>query len=231
MRDDTRVKRFRMRPLWLKMFVYMQILLVAYAILTTFLVIRLLQANTRLAKTNAETESLLADATNQLQRLERVRGILANSDREEFQPLIDASEKSVAKAPQESDPAERKNISLSKLFQPVDLKEASVEDFQAQLQGRDLHLSFNLNNLLPGEESISGRAEIQLVTDDGSVVNLPTDANDMSYLIQRYKQVRTRAQLPAGVPPQGIFGLRLILESSNGEEILRELHPLAENRP
>jgi len=231
MRDDTRVKRFRMSPFWLKMFVYVQILLVAYAILATFLVVRFLQANTRLAKANAEAQSQLADAAGQLQRLERVHSILAASDREGIHPLLGALAQNASGVAQTPGQAETPPISLSKLFQPVDLKKASVEDFQAQLEGRDLDISFNLNNLLPDEESISGQAEIQLVMDNGSVISLPTDVNDMSYLIQRYKQVRTRAELPSGVKPEAVFGLRLILQSSNGEEILGELHSLAEIRP
>ncbi|MFW5836663.1 MAG: hypothetical protein ACOCVM_01545 [Desulfovibrionaceae bacterium] len=224
MRDDSNVKRFRMSPLWLKIFIYFQVFLVAYAVLITFLAVRFLQANTRLTKAKQETETLLADAAVQLERLQKVRHILAAYEAEDVDTLLGVVQ------PPEQEPADSaapgQAVSLSRLFDRIDAGQAAVSEFDAQLDGRRLDLSFSLNNLLPSDKTISGRAVVKLVLDDGSQAVLPTNPEEMSYLIQRYKQVHTSAQLPAGVDPGVVIGLRLVLQSSNGNIVLSELHPL-----
>jgi hypothetical protein len=227
MRDDSRVKRFRMSPFWLKVFFYFQVFLVAYAVLATFLALRFLQTSNRLAQEKQEVETMLADASVQLERLQKVRDILASYEDNEVQSLLNAPEAVKAPPPADADAsASASAVSLSRIFQRKDTGRADVEDFSARINGRRVAMSFSLNNLLPSEEPISGRAVVKLVLDNGEQRVLPTNPEVMSYLIQRYKRVDTSARLPSGVSAGDVFGLRLLLQSSNGNTILSELHPL-----
>ncbi|WP_319764291.1 hypothetical protein [Maridesulfovibrio sp.] len=220
MRDDDSVKRYRLSPFWLRVLLWIVILLAICAGAGAWAGYTFWTENMHLKQDKIELQKNLSDASVQLERLENVNKILDSYDPNELQSLLAAvpvEEKKV-----ESTPA----VNLDKLLFYKNLMRAGVENVKLRKSGGRLALSFDLNNLQTAS-ALSGLAKIALIKNDGKSVEIKANHNDMSFHIQRFKVVRTRFSVPSGSELDDLYGVRLMITTNKGELIFSEVYPLS----
>jgi hypothetical protein len=226
MRDNSPVRRYRVSPSIIKFGAYGLVLLVLLAFCGAAAGYTFWHENFSLRQDKSTLERQLREANMELERLQNVDKILKSNDPEELQALLGSmsppSERKAKK--EEKSTPQQPSVDLKKVFDRVDLRQASVENFNAKVSGDSMNLSFSLNNLL-GNEMLTGVAQVVLVLADGSVIPVSVKEADMSFSIQRFKQISTTFALPKDVSSDRLYGLRLILKNPQGQTIFSETHP------
>lgn len=225
MRDNSPVRRYRVSPALIKFGAYGLALLVLMACGGAAAGYTFWRENFTLRQEKGALERQLRESTMDLERLQNVDKILKSNDPEELQALLGSmSPPAERKAKKDERPAPA--MDLKKLFDRVDTRQAGVENFQAKVNGEHMSVSFNLNNLL-GAEMLTGTAQMSLVMVDGN--QSPVDAKDadLSYQIQRFKQISTSFTLSKEMAQERIFGVRLTLKNPQGQTIFSETYPLS----
>lgn len=219
MRDDSDVRRYRIRPFWLKFFFLFMSLLILCAGLGAYVGYTFWKGGQSLKQDNKSLQQRLVEAEVRLERLGNMEKILESHDPAELQALLNAT-------PTEPEPApEPPKINLNSIFDRVDKRLVAVENMQARISGRNVTASFDLNNLQTSNP-LSGHADFQVVLTDGETVDIKTNRNDLSFQIQRFKRMRTTFTLPGGMDAKGLFGLRVVINGSDGQVVYRETYPL-----
>lgn len=226
MRDNTPVKRYRLSPMWLKLAFWMLVLLVASAGCGGYFGYTFWTQNKDLNTDLMSTQRELREARIELERLQNIEKILKSNDPEELQALFGTPvghEVETKPAPQAPPPPP---INLTKLFKRVDVQQVKVDNVIAKYSGNNLRVTFNLNNLQT-DDTISGRADMILVSNTGKDIPVKLNRNDLVYQIQRFKQITTSFGIPSGMPKANIFGLKLFIRKPTGQVIFSETYPLA----
>jgi len=224
MRDNSPVKRFRMSPVWLKLGLYFLVLLLACAGTGGYFGLTFWRQNNNLQENLNGVQRELREARIELERLQNIDKILKSNDPEELQALFGNVIAAPAKKRPASPPAPK--VNLLQVFKRVDLQQVKVDNLQAKYHGKKVRVTFNLNNL-QAEATVSGRAEMEIVTSRGANRPLKLNNNDLVFQIQRFKQISTSFTLPASIPKQEVFGLRLVIRKPSGQVIFSETYPLA----
>ena len=219
MRDDADVRRYRVRPFWLKLFLYSILFLVLLAAGGVYLGISSYNAKQTLELEKKALKNRLVEAEVRLERLGNMEKILKSYDQGELQALLSAGP---AAEPAEDQPPK---VDLDEVFQKTDAGLVGVENLQARLSGGKLTVSFELNNLQSSGQ-LSGLADMQVVTDTGNVLEVEVNKNDTSFQISRFKRIRTTFALPEGVEKKNLFGIRLEITGGDDKVIYSETYPL-----
>ena len=219
MRDDASVKRYRIRPFWLKCFLWVQFLLIAVACGGAWVGYSFWQERSSLIAEKIDLEQHLHEAEIQLERLDNIQKILKSYDPRELQSLLSSS------ANEEPPPPKQPEVNLNNIFTHVDNREVKVDNLQARLNGSNVTLSFELNNLQTSKQ-LAGVVDISLFGTDGKQHSPQTNRNDLVFQIQRFKRIRTSFNLPKGLSKDSVFGVRLEIKGSQGEMIFRETYPM-----
>lgn len=223
MRDDSQVRRFRLSRIWLKAFIYIEILLVALALASFFAGYRFWLESHKLRVDNRNLQISLTEARVKLERLENVEQIIKSNDPDELHALIGS-----VSVPVEPAPVTQPNLDLNEIFTHVDLQQANVANFQAKLQGDKLQVRFDLNNLV-ADSTLSGTVHLSLITRAGKLVEPKTNVEDLSFSIQRFKRIRTVLSVPGGLMGNDLFGIRInIRRVDDGTMIFSETFPLSQ---
>lgn len=219
MRDDASVKRYRIRPFWLKFFFWFQLLLVAVACGGAWVGYTFWQERSSLIAEKIDLEQHLHEAEIQLERLDNIQKILKSYDPRELQSLLSATPS------EEPAPPKQPDIDLNQIFTHVDTREVKVDNLQARHNGSNVTLSFELNNLQTSKQ-LAGVVDISLFGTDGKQYIPQTNRNDLVFQIQRFKRIRTSFNLPKELSKDSVFGVRLEIKGSQGEMIFRETYPM-----
>ncbi|WP_461209820.1 hypothetical protein [Desulfocurvus sp. DL9XJH121] len=224
MRDNSPVKRFRMSPVWLKLGLYLFLLLVFCAGAGGYFGLTFWEENRVLRDDLLSMQRELREARIELERLQNIDKILKSNDPAELQALFG----NVVAAPAKERPAPppAPKINLAQVFKRVDLQQVKVDNLQAKFEGAKVRVTFNLNNLQT-DETVSGRADMELVTTSGKDRPLTLNNNDLVFQIQRFKQISTTFALPASVTRNDAFALRLVIRKPSGQVIFSETYPFA----
>ena len=220
MRDDSPVRRYRLSPGWLKTALSLLLLLMLLAGGGGWAGYTFWQKNRDLRADKETMERELRDANMELERLQNIDKIIKSNDPQDMQSLLG----SMSSEPARPAPS-RPPLDLRKLFTRVDLQQVSVDNLQAKFTGNGVQVVFNLNNLL--NSTLSGDAILTLITTDGKEVQVKLNKNDLSFQIQRFKQIRTVLPMPPKHDKDGIFGLRLKITNPQGQTIFSETYPLS----
>lgn len=223
MRDDSQVRRFRLSRIWLKAFIYIEVLLLVVALAGFFAGYRFWLEGHRLRVDNRNLQISLTEARVKLERLENVEQILKSNDPEELHSLIGAVSVTTEPAP-----PLQPTLDLNEIFTHVDLQQAGVDNFQARLQGDKLQVRFDLNNLV-ADTTLTGTVHISLISRTGSLIEPKSSSNDLGFSIQRFKRVRTVFTLPSGLLGNELFGIRInIRRVDDGTMVFSETYPLSQ---
>jgi hypothetical protein len=220
MRDDSNVRRFRVGSFWLKLLVYIEVLLIILAAGGIYAGYTFWRQNAMLEEQRVVLEKRLREAHVHLERLQNVEKILQSNDPEELQTLLGSM--SIDKRP------ERPPIDLGKLFRSVDKQQAVVDNMSVKaVRDNSLRVSFDLNNA-DSSRALSGHVELALVTKDGMISDVEANDEDLGFQIQRYKKIVTTFPLPEGMLVKDIFGLRVTIKNPSDATVFSETYQLSE---
>lgn len=249
-RDDEPAKRMRMHPAWLKALTYLAVLLVLLAAGGSFAGYEFWRRAQDMRQEKRDVDMRLSETLLKLERLQNIDQLLRSSDPTEISQLLaglglempsakgasqpQPSSKNAKEAAKEAAKTalverEKGSFDLADVIGKVDLGQVSVEGFRAKIDGKTIQFGFDLNNLLP-QSSQSGIGQLYAVTREGSLIPLETGKDDLTFQIQRYKQVNGQALVPGLVDRGGVFGFRLVLNTTSGKTIFSETYPLVQTQ-
>ena len=107
----------------------------------------------------------------------------------------------------------------------MDANQAGVDNLKAKFDNRRLNLGFDLSNVTP-QTGLVGKVEAGLVGNDGSLWPLRADKDELSFQIQRFKQIAASLPLPAKLDPREMYGLRLVIVDPAGKPVFAQVFPL-----
>lgn len=218
MRDDSRVRRYRVRVSWFRFFLYAQIVLILAAGLGTYGGFTYWVKKLELVQANAALRENISEMQMHLERLQNIEEILKTNDPEEIQALFSS-------VTREKQALAQQTVDLQEIFVAKDLQLAGVSNLQVRRAGDALRLSFELNNLAEG--TLAGVTTVYYVARDATVLQAQGQENELSFEIQRFRKVNSMLQLPPGVTLEDIFALRLVVTNTQGESIFIQTYPLA----
>lgn len=218
MRDDSRVRRYRLRVSWFRAFLYAQVVLLLAAGGGAYGGFFYWTKNMELVQTNNTLEENISEMQIHLERLQNIKEILKSNDPEEIQSLFST----VAR---EKRPIAHEPVDLTEIFVAKDMQLVSVSNLQIRESPDGLRLGFELNNL--NEDAISGMTTVYFVARDASVVQAQGDENELSFAIQRFRRVNSMIELPSGLALGDLFALRLVITNTEEEVMFIQTYPLA----
>lgn len=217
MRDDTSVKRFRLRPFWLKFFIIGFIFLFCSTIASGYIAYVLYEEKKAISRSHKNNEEMLSEARRELQRLQNVEKILKNYNEIDQSSLLAGSRQK----------EETKSVvDLSGMFGLVDTGIVGISNVQARFIRDKMRVQFEINNL-QSEGTVSGRVFLSLIRQDGLEVDLGLEDGDLDFAIARFKNVDVNFDFPETVNEDSLFALRVVARDSNGNEVYAETFPLS----
>lgn len=218
MRDDSRVRRYRVRVSWFRFFLYAQIVLLLAAGLGAYGGFIYWVKKIELSQSNAALQEEVSELQMQLERLQNIEEILKINDPEEIQALFSSVTR------EKHGPAQQP-VDLREIFVAKDMRMAGVSNLQIRRAGDGLRLSFELNNLT--DKIISGTTSVYFITKDATVIQAQGKDNKLNFEIQRFRRVNSMLHLPSDLSLDEIFALRMAIANSEGESIFIQTYLLA----
>ncbi|MFV0423866.1 hypothetical protein [Oleidesulfovibrio sp.] len=219
MRDDSKVRRFRLSPVWLRLGIYSLILLATMAAGGGYAGYTFWQQNEVLKAEQNTLQRDVRELNMKLERLQNVDKILNSNDPEELQALL-------GNVTIEQAPPPKPTIDLSALLHKVDVQMVKVDNISARaVNKRSLTLQFDLNNLAT-DRTLSGEVEVSVLSKQGLTKPAKaTNPDDLGYAINRYKKVRANLTIPDSMPIEDVYAL-IVSINSNDKTIFRDTVPL-----
>jgi hypothetical protein len=237
MRGAGRVQRYRVRSFWLRALWLTPLVLVL--LLAASLAVIKQQRDTQVAQTE-RTQAMRAELDTvgeRLVRLENIEKILRSKDMTELETLLasvnpDSPDwwKPTVQRKDGPETKERESAKpdLAKLLARVDANQAGVDNLRAKIENRKLQINFDLSNLSP-QSNLSGRGEIALVGNDATISPLKPDKDDLTFQIQRFKQIAANLALPVKCDPKEVYGFKLTILDPSGKTIFSQVYPLGKD--
>jgi hypothetical protein len=236
LRDAAGVGRYRL-PVWLARTLVLTplalLLLLGAAVAVAY---HLYQGNrtdtTRAAALRQEIDA----AGESLMRLENIERTLRSKDATELETLLGSynpdkpdwfkirpDDRKEPGQPAADAPKER--VDLSKILARVDASQAGVDNLKIKIDNKRLNLGFDLSNVTP-QTGLVGKVEASLVGNDGTLWPLKPEKDELSFQIQRFKQIASSLALPPKIEPRDLYGLRLVITDPSGKPIFAQVYPL-----
>ena len=237
MRDDAGVRRMRVSPLWIKSGLWAVAFLALAAVIFAAGAVYYRGIVAESEKAAQAAKTMAAEAADRLKRLDEIETILRAKDPTELQTLLGSYNPDAAAwwkpavaetpaAPATPDKAEAATarIDLRKLFDKVDLNQAGVDNFKSRIENNKLLVGFDLSNLSP-QTALAGKAELGILANDGTLHPIKPDKDELTFQIQRFKQVAVQFALPQGVAAADIYGLKIGIADPAGKTIYTAVYP------
>lgn len=235
MRGAGRVARYRLAAGWLRALLLTPLCL-ALLLAAALVVIKRQRDDAASLAKHYETLQAERDSVGErLVRLENIEKILRSRDSTELETLLASANPDnpgwwklrSEERKDAPDPKERETSrpDLTKLLSRVDANQAGVDNLWAKIDSRKLQLGFGLSNLAP-QTSLTGRGEVALVGNDGGISPLKPEKDELSFQIQRFKQIAVNLALPAKTDPKDVYGLKLTVLDPAGKIIFSQVYPL-----
>ena len=234
LRDASGVGRYRL-PVWLLRLLVLApvafLLLLGAAVAVAY---HLHQDNKALTDQAAAVRQEIDAAGEGLLRLENLERSLRSKDLTELETLLGSYNpdtpdwwKPRCEERKEPAPAEsaRERPDLSKVLARMDANQAGVDNLKIKFDNRRLNLGFDLSNVTP-QTGLAGKVEVALVGNDALVWPLKPEKDELSFQIQRFKQIAASLPLPAKVDPRDIYGLRLVIVDPAGKPVFAQVFPV-----
>lgn len=210
MRDDADVRTLRVSPRRLRLLLWLAGAVAVLVLVGLIVGLRSLVGYRSLLSERRELEVKLADAQVSLERL----GNLDKIQRGGAEPAAKPAAKAEA-APQAG----------VRAFAKINTGALSVDNFRAQLSGKTISFSFDLNVRSGGPAN--GEVHVLLLRSDGSLTELsPENPADLAFQAQRVKRISSSARAPEGLSRREALGLRVEIQNADREVILGETYAL-----
>ncbi|WP_428563346.1 MAG: hypothetical protein ACP59X_23755 [Solidesulfovibrio sp. DCME] len=233
LRDAAGVRRFRvslfaLRLLWLTPLALLLLLAAAVAV-----AYHLRQDNLDLSAKAQAMRTELDAAGQGLITLQNIEKILRSRDVTELETLVGSYsadnpgwwKPKVEEGKVEPREREAARPDLSRLLARVDANQAGVDNLRARIDNKKLQLNFDLSNVTP-QTNLVGRVEAALVGNDASLVPLKPEKDELSFQIQRFKQIAASLTLPAKIDTKDLYGLKLTILDPAGKTVFAQVYPL-----
>lgn len=236
LRDAAGVGRYRL-PVWLARTLVLTplalLLLLGAAVAVAY---HLYQGNRNDTTRAAALRQEIDAAGESLMRLENIERTLRSKDATELETLLgsynpDKPDWFKVRPEERKEPAQpaaeaaKDRVDLSKILARVDASQAGVDNLKLKIDNKRLNLGFDLSNVTP-QTGLVGKAEASLVANDGTLWPLKPEKDELSFQIQRFKQIAASLPLPAKIEPRDIYGLRLVILDPSGKPIFAQVYPL-----
>lgn len=238
MHGAGRVRRYHMRPGWLRA-IWLVPLLLLVLLAGALAVVRHQYA--ALAAETARAKSMRAELDTvgeRLLRLENIEKVLRSKDMTELETLLASVNpdnpdwwkpaSTQRKETPETKERDSQKPDLSKLLGRVDVNQAGVDNLRTKFENRKFHVNFDLSNLSP-QSNLTGRGEIALIGNDTTLYPLKADKDDLTFQIQRFKQVAATMSLPPKCDPKDLYGYKLTVLDPAGKTIFSQVYPLGKD--
>ncbi|WP_028575228.1 hypothetical protein [Desulfonatronovibrio hydrogenovorans] len=218
MRDDTSVRRYRLRPFWLKFMILLFVLLFIGSGAGGYLSFVFFQEKKETAGLYQHQVQLLDDAQRELKRLRNVKEILDGYNEEELRSFLTGNQQ------QRQSPSP--TVDLTDVFEFQDRNIVGVSNVQARFVRGRMRVQLEVNNLV-SDQTVSGRVYLFLVRRDGLMVDLNLQDSDLDFAIARFKRVDTTFDLPDILDQDSIFALRVKANDDQGNTLYSETFPMS----
>ena len=217
MRDDASTKKFRIRPLWIKLFLALFIITGIAAVSAGYFAVIFYQENKKVRADLAVAAKDLEQTAEQLEKKKNIQQIFETYESEDLHSFLAVNDARRNHAPA---------VDLREVFEYEDRGIVGVNNVQAGFNRDRMRVCLDVNSMVDGE-TISGRIFLHLVSRDGHQVDLELDHDELDYAISRFKSVDVTFELPGGLSPEDIFALRVKARDDDGRLLYSETYPLS----
>ena len=220
--DDSNVRRFHVRPLWLRLALYLPLLLMAAILIIAYAAFTFRSDYLDMQNAYRAMEGKYLEAKGHLNRLRTLEKFLNSVDQPEEPEAkgktFTAPTKQLSAAPQ---------IDLEKLFGNVDMHIVKITNVGAEPLKNALRLHLSINNLRSAEEPVSGEVKVTLISRQGRAYPIRMRSGDVSFQIRRFKGIAALLPLPSGLTRSDIFGIKLTAVSDDEGILVSRTYPLS----
>jgi len=218
MHDDASVKKFRLRPFWIKSWIALFMVLVVISAGGIYFSWIFFQEKQEKQAAYQEKAALLEETQQELKELRDVQKL--------FQSFMDPDLESYMETGDFDRDRVPPGLDLNRLFQYEDRDIVDVSNVQARFVDEDImRVELDVNNMLDGE-TVSGRVYLYLISRQGLKLDLDLDHPELNYVISRFKPVDVTFELPRELTRDDIFALRVQLKDDDGTQVYSETFPL-----
>lgn len=219
MRDDTSVKNFRLSPFWIKFLLLFFVFLLVTSGAGLYYSYIFFMEKKVIAQLYEDRMETFEEMQRELKRLRNVEQTFESYNEEELRSFLSAQRREEIDLPDNE-------VELDDIFSPVDQNIVGVANVQASLTQDKMRVQLEVNNM-EGEGTVSGRIYLFLIQNDGTMIELDLEDDDLYYSIARFKRVDTTFDLPGGVDQESLFALRVSARDDNQELIYSQTYPLS----
>ncbi|MFP4128758.1 MAG: hypothetical protein ACLFSF_06930 [Desulfonatronovibrio sp.] len=219
MRDDTSVKNFRLSPFWIKFLLLFFVFLLVTSGAGLYYSYIFFMEKKVIAQLYEDRMETFEEMQRELKRLRNVEQTFESYNEEELRSFLSAQRREEIDLPDNE-------VELDDIFSPVDQNIVGVANVQASLTQDKMRVQLEVNNM-EGEGTVSGRIYLFLIQNDGTLIELDLEDDDLYYSIARFKRVDTTFDLPGGVDQESLFALRVSARDDNQELIYSQTYPLS----
>ena len=220
--DDSNVRRFHFRPFWIKLALYLPLLLLAAILIIAYAAYTFRSDYVDMQNAYRGMEGKYLEAKGHLDRLRTLEKFLNSVD----QPEAPEVKGKTFTAPKKQ-PAAQPQIDLEKLFGNVDMHIVKITNVGAEPLKNALRLRLSINNLRPAEEPVTGEVKATLISRQGQAYPIRMRSGDVSFQIRRFKSITAVLPLPSGLTRSDIFGIKLTAVSDDKKILTSRTYPLS----
>lgn len=234
LRDAAGVRRLRLPVVFLRLLWLTPLLLLLLLAAAVGVAYQLRQANLELAGQVKAMGTELEAAGQGLITLQNIEKILRGRDVTELETLIGSynADNPGWWKPKVEDGnkvevkgGEAARPDLSRLLARVDANQAGIDNLRARIENKKLLLNFDLSNVTP-QTNLVGRVEAALVGNDATLAPLKSEKDELSFQIQRFRQMAASFALPPKTEAKDIYGVRLAIVDPSGKIVFAQVFPL-----
>jgi hypothetical protein len=229
-RDDSTVRRFRIRPVWVKLMVYLFLLALVLAAASSYGAYALWNKYAKLRDSHNQLEMDYHEMQVDLERLqnmEKLRQTRIQTDKALREANATKPEKLPMEAGAPSKPSRLDENELAARFPPLDKDLIEVDNLIAKTTNdNSLRVTFDIKNVDEKDRPLSGWVNLSLLTWRGDKLPLDINRSNLSFRIQWFKSMKTTFPLPKGQDLKDIYALRVTVINKAKKPILQETYPL-----
>jgi len=217
MRDDSSVKRFRLRPFWIRFMIALFFVLTITSATGIYLVLSFFQEKQEIKFAYEQKTALLEEAGRELEKKKNIQQIMDSYDGTDLHSLLTVTDP-------EKFRKENPAVDLGQLFVHEDMELVEINNVRAGFVQDRMRVEMDVNNMAGGE-MVRGRVFLDLIRKDAILVEV--DHNVLEFSIRRFRNLETTFELPGEVSAEEIFALRIRVEDEQGNRIYAETLPLS----
>ncbi len=237
LRDAAGVRRFRLPLLFFRLLWIFPLVLAALLAAAVAVGYHLRRDNLELAGKVKAMHGELDAAGEGLIKLQNIEMILRAHDVTGLETLIGSysaadpgwwKPRAEEEKPGKPEPREREAAKpdLARLLSRVDANQAGIDNLRARIDNKKLQLNFDLSNVTP-QTNLVGRVEAAIIANDATLIPLKPEKDELSFQIQRFKQIAASLPLPVRIEARDVYGVKLAVVDPSGKVVFAQVYPLS----